>query len=49
MIEDLHFDEDTLHKVYQSMLDSHISMEKAEAAINRMLNAGILFRERVKS
>lgn len=41
-------DEGTLYKVQEALLDEGLGAPEAQAIINRMQNAGILFRERVQ-
>lgn len=40
------FDEDTLRKVYEALLENGIYGQQALDIINTMQNKGILFRER---
>lgn len=40
--------EDTMHKVYKSLLDSGLNGDVASNAIRQMQNEGILFREFMK-
>lgn len=44
--EELHFDEDTLRKVYEGLLKAGIFGQQAVDAVNQMQNQGILFREK---
>lgn len=44
--EFLHYDEDTLSHVMNALLDSGLTGDQSHAAINHILNAGIVFRER---
>lgn len=45
--EDLHYDEDTLRKVYAALLECGIYGEQAVGVVSNMQNHGILFREMV--
>lgn len=44
--EEVKYDDQTLNKVYEALCRSGITEARAGVAINEMLNAGILFRER---
>lgn len=46
--ENLHYDEDTLKKVYEGLLAAGIFGQQAVDAVNQMQNQGILFRESPK-
>ncbi len=43
--EELHYDEDTLRKVYEGLLAAGIFGQQAVNAVSEMQNKGILFRE----
>lgn len=45
--EELRYDDGTLNRVLEALVRSGITECRAGVAINEMLNAGILFRERV--
>lgn len=44
--EELRYDEDTLMKVYEELIDAGLTVDKARDAVTGMQNRGILFRER---
>lgn len=44
--ESLHYDENTLLKVYAALARAGLSPARALAAVNEMQNEGLLFRER---
>lgn len=41
------FDEGTLHKVYDALSRAEVTGQQAIDAVNQMMNAGILFREKL--
>lgn len=43
--EELHYDENTLRKVYEGLLKAGIFGQQAVDAVSEMQNQGILFRE----
>lgn len=43
--EELHYDENTLRKVYEGLLAAGVYGQQAVDAVNQMQNQGILFRE----
>lgn len=45
---DVTFDENTLKKVYEALLENDIYGDKATDVVNSMQNRGILFREGIK-
>jgi hypothetical protein len=44
--EELYYDEDTLFKVLYALVRAGLSMDQANAAIDRINEDGVLFRER---
>jgi len=49
MVQQEHYDEDTLFKVYDALReDAGLTEKQVRACITAMRNAGILFREKLK-